>query len=53
MLHYLENTYLIEYRTCGHAWSKTITGRGKTLIVYKKNLDTSESLLDYKGYSYL
>jgi hypothetical protein len=36
MLYYLENTYLIEYKTCEHAHYKPITGRGRTLIAFRK-----------------
>ena len=36
MLYNLENPELTEYKTCGHAHYKPKTGRGKTLIVYRK-----------------
>jgi ribosomal protein S27E len=36
MLYYLENTELIECKTCGHAHYKPKTGRGRILIVYRK-----------------
>jgi hypothetical protein len=36
MLYYLENVELTECITCGHSHYKPITGRGKTLVAYKK-----------------
>jgi len=36
MLYYLENAELTECMTCGHSRYKPRTGRGKTLVVYKK-----------------
>jgi len=36
MLFYLENAKMTEYMTCGHSRYKPITGRGKTLVAYKK-----------------
>jgi len=36
MLYYLENTEMIECMTCGHSRYKPRTGRGKTLVAYKK-----------------
>jgi hypothetical protein len=51
MLYYLENTELIECKTCGHSRYKPRTDKGKTLVAYKKNLDTFQSYLDCKGYS--
>jgi len=36
MLYYLENTALTECITCGHSHYKPRTGRGKTLVAYKK-----------------
>jgi len=36
MLYYLENTELTECMTCGHSRYKPRTGRGKTLVAYKK-----------------
>jgi len=36
MLYYLENAELIECMTCGHSCYKPRTGRGKTLMAYKK-----------------
>jgi hypothetical protein len=54
MLYYLENAELTECMTCGHSRYKPRTGRGKTLVAYKKliyfHLDTSQSHLDYRGY---
>jgi hypothetical protein len=50
MLYYLENVELTECMTCGHSHYKPITDRGKTLVAYK-NLDTSQSQLDCRGYS--
>jgi hypothetical protein len=50
MLYYLENVELTECMTCGHSNYKPITDRGKTLVAYK-NLDTSQSQLDCRGYS--
>jgi len=36
MLYYLENTDLTKYRTCRHAHYKPRTGKGRTLVIYKK-----------------
>jgi len=36
MLYYLETIDLSECRTCGHAWYKPRTGRGRTFIAHKK-----------------
>jgi hypothetical protein len=36
MLYYLENAELTECITCKHSCYKPITGRGKTLVAYKK-----------------
>jgi hypothetical protein len=36
MLYYLENSELTESMTCGHSRYKPRTGRGKTLVAYKK-----------------
>jgi len=36
MLHYLENTDLIECRTCGNAHYKLKTGRERTLVAHSK-----------------
>jgi hypothetical protein len=36
MLYYLENTKLTKCMTCGHSRYKPRTGRGKTLVTYKK-----------------
>jgi len=36
MLYYLENTKLIECRTCGHSRYKPMTGRGRTLVILRK-----------------
>jgi len=36
MLYYLENTEMIECMTCGHSRYKPRTGRGKTLVAYRK-----------------
>jgi len=36
MLYYLENVELAECMTCGHSHDKSRTGRGKTLVAYKK-----------------
>jgi hypothetical protein len=36
MLYYLENVELTEWMTCGHSRYKPKTGRGKTLVTYKK-----------------
>jgi hypothetical protein len=36
MLYYLENAEMTECMTCGHSCYKPITGRGKTLVEYKK-----------------
>jgi hypothetical protein len=36
MLYYLENAEMTECMTCGHSRYKPITGRGKTLVAYKK-----------------
>jgi hypothetical protein len=36
MLNYLENVKLTECMTCGHSRYKPRTGRGKTLVAYKK-----------------
>jgi hypothetical protein len=36
MLYYLENTDLTEYKTCRHACYKPTTGKGRTLIAYRK-----------------
>jgi hypothetical protein len=36
MLHYLENAELTECITCGHSRYKPRTGKGKTLVAYKK-----------------
>jgi len=49
MLYYLENAELIECMTCGHSRYKPRTGRGKTLMAYKKI--KSQSHLDCRGYS--
>ena len=37
MLYYLENAELTECMTCGHSRYKPRTGRGKTLVTYKKH----------------
>jgi hypothetical protein len=36
MLYYLENTELTEYKTYKHARYKLRTGRGRTLVAYRK-----------------
>jgi hypothetical protein len=36
MLYYLENAEMTEYITCGYSHYKPRTGRGKTLVAYKK-----------------
>ena len=36
MLYYLENAELTECMTCGHSRYKPRTGKGKTLVIYKK-----------------
>jgi hypothetical protein len=36
MLYYLENVELTECMTCGHSRYKPRTGRGKTVVAYKK-----------------
>ena len=36
MLYYLENAEMIEFMTYGHSCHKPRTGRGQTLVVYKK-----------------
>jgi len=36
MFYYLENAELTECMTCGHSHYKPRTGRGKTLVAYKK-----------------
>jgi hypothetical protein len=36
MLYYFENVELTECMTCGHSRYKPRTGRGKTLVAYKK-----------------
>jgi len=36
MLHYLENAEMTECMTCWHSCYKPRTGRGKTLVAYKK-----------------
>jgi hypothetical protein len=36
MLYYLENVEMTECMTCGHSHYKPRTGRGKTLVAYKK-----------------
>jgi len=36
MLYYFENAELTECMTCGHSCYKIRTGRGKTLMTYKK-----------------
>jgi len=36
MLYYLENAEMTESMTCGHSRYKPRTGRGKTLVTYKK-----------------
>jgi hypothetical protein len=36
MLYYLENVKMTECMTCGHSCYKPRTGRGKTLVAYKK-----------------
>jgi len=36
MLYYLENVELTKCMTCGHSHYKPKTGRGKTLVAYKK-----------------
>jgi hypothetical protein len=36
MLYYLENVEMTECMTCGHSRYKPRTGRGKTLVAYKK-----------------
>jgi len=36
ILHYLENAELTEYMTCGHSRYKPRTGKGKTIVAYKK-----------------
>jgi hypothetical protein len=36
MLYYLKNVELIKCMTCGHSRYKPRTGRGKTLVAYKK-----------------
>ena len=64
MLYYLENTELTECRTCWHTRYKIRTGRGITLSIkpelageellfHIENKNTSQSLLDCKGYSHL
>ena len=49
MLYYLENAELTECMTCGHSRYIPRTGRGKTLVAYKKF--KSQSHLDCRGYS--
>jgi len=53
MLDYLENTEVIKCMTCGHSRYKPRTDMGKTFIAFVayKNLDTSQSRLDCRGYS--
>jgi hypothetical protein len=36
MLYYIENAEMTECMTCGHSRYKPRTGRGKTLVAYKK-----------------
>ena len=36
MLYYLENTYLTEYKTLGHARYKPRTGSERTLVAHRK-----------------
>jgi hypothetical protein len=36
MLYYIENTELIECRTCGHAYYKPKTSRKITLVAHRK-----------------
>ena len=36
MLYYLENTKLIECKTCGYSYYKPIITKGKTLVTHKK-----------------
>jgi hypothetical protein len=51
MLYYLENAELTKYMTCGHSCYKSRTSRER-LSWRIKNLDTSQSHLDYRGYFY-
>jgi len=53
MLDYLENTEVTKCMTCGHSRYKPRTDMGKTFIAFVayKNLDTSQSRLDCRGYS--
>ena len=46
MLYYLENTKLTKCKTCRHSRYKLMTGRGRTLVSQKKNLDTLQSHID-------
>ena len=50
MLYYLENTKLTEYKTYKHSHYKPMIGK-EGLLLHTKNLDTSQSHLDYRGYS--
>jgi hypothetical protein len=53
MLDYLENAEVSKCMTCGHSCYKSRTDMGKTFIAFVayKNLDTSQSRLDCRGYS--
>jgi len=53
MLDYLENAEVTKCMTCGHSCYKPRTDMGKTFIAFVayKNLDTSQSCLDCRGYS--
>jgi hypothetical protein len=51
MMYYLENVELTEYRTCDILITNSkVVGKG--LLSHIKNLDTSQSHLNYRGYSY-
>jgi hypothetical protein len=51
MMYYLENVELTECRTCDILITNSkVVGKG--LLSHIKNLDTSQSHLNYRGYSY-
>jgi len=51
MMYYLENAELTECRTCDILITNSkVVGKG--LLSHIKNLDTSQSHLNYRGYSY-
>ena len=49
MLYYREYVNITECKTYRHIWYKPNTGRGRTLVTYKKKLNISQSLLSHKG----